>query len=783
MILVINLLSSNWQKESSMLSFFCENNDFIKILFVNISLSKMECLGMIKRLSASTLVILAVVSCKQLEKKVSQEKPEVVSHVEVQDKVDYTPRVINVNEVRFMPPEVRAKKLGPNWDKNESLTKFIDPDGVEVKVDMSKDRNIDLKYTKEYALKVSAQNSKGYGSVSISSQWLKDGSKVTFEAIPDNKATFIKWAGDLKNGVTIKGTEISVVMNQPRIIYAVYKSKKTELTIDSKYGNPKGAGVYTNGKDVNWSITSPFNISDSVRVVSPVTKGNVKLSDDHVVKVNWSKEFMLKTMSNSMGSVTGGNKWIKKGSKATIKAVPADPSMGFVGWEGVEASKAKTNPLTLTMEDAYIIKAVFAKQKYKLAVTSAFGKANGAGLQLTDSVAKWSVKSPVATKNPDVRMAASPASGSVTMNGNKSVTVNWVKEFKVKVYTNNNGTESLVEELWVKEGEMLKDYSVKFPATSTSKVYSWGGNIPKENRGQYPLNLTVTKATKLVANLAPINKSLTFKNNLTSKTNVSDHAHTSSADKLVPNVIYKNDGERVVLNTKDLKKQVESVKIADKKIVKLENSSNIQVVDFAGWKDCVRIKTAFAQVIISPQAGRVVYFGSPDNKTNLLWLNEDHVGTTTTKAQSIQDWADKGGSRVWIAPIQARAVLTGKSFPPAYEVDGAPFKNTIISGNKVIVQNFASAAYGCKIERTFELKKNKLYINTSLVKSSESKHHYLLGPVMLTQFVRPDVIRFLKSADPKTHPKGYVMHSGPAPEFKVDKLDDSRFNISIPKSL
>ena len=741
----------------------------------------MECLGMIKRLSASTLVIFAVVSCKQLEQKSPQEKPEVSQ--EVNGEIDYTPKVINVNEIRFMPPEIRAKTLGPNWDKNESLTKFIDPDGVEIKVDMSKDRNVKLDYTKQFALKVSAKNSKGYGSVSISSQWLNADSKVTFKATPDSKATFLKWEGDLKNGVEIKGNEITVVMNQPRIIYAVYTSNESELSIDSKYGNPQGGGVYAHGKNVDWSITSPFEISDSVRVVAPVSKGNVKLLDDHVVKIDWSKEFMLKASTNSMGNVVGGNKWVKKGSIVTLLAVTEDPSIGFVGWEGVDSTKTKANPLTLTMDDAYIVKAIFAKQKYTLNIESAFAKATGTGLQFTNSVAKWSVKSPVATRKPDIRMAATPASGEVTMDGNKSVTVNWVKEFKVSVYTSTlDGIESSVEEMWIKDGEMLKNYTIKFPAESTKKVYSWGGNLPKKYRGQYPLNLTINRPTKLIGNLKPINTELVFNNNLTDELNKSNHLHTTNAKKLIPNVIYKNDGERVVLDTDALKKQVKSVQIPDKKTIKLEKNANIQIVDFAGWKQCVKIKTQFAQVIISPQAGRVVYFGSPDNKTNLLWLNEDHVGATTTKAQSVQDWADKGGSRVWIAPIQARAVLTGKSFPPAYEVDGAPFENTIISGNKVIVQNFASAAYGCKIERTFELKENMLYINTSLVKSSESKHHYLLGPVMLTQFARPDVVRFLKSADPKTHPAGYIMHNGTAPAFQVDKLDDSRFNIEVPKS-
>ena len=87
------------------------------------SLPKMECLGMIKRLSASTLVVLALAGCQQVkqEEAPKEEKPAAaaaeVKEVQQKKEVDYTPRVINVNEVRFMPTEMRAKSLGEDWQK------------------------------------------------------------------------------------------------------------------------------------------------------------------------------------------------------------------------------------------------------------------------------------------------------------------------------------------------------------------------------------------------------------------------------------------------------------------------------------------------------------------------------------------------------------------------------------------------------------------------------------------------------------------------------------------
>ena len=736
-------------------------------------LPKTECLGMIKRLSASALVVLTVASCQQQQEKVAEENSNLVK------KEEYKPRVIDVNKVRFMPPEIRSQELGEDWDKNKTLSDHIDPDNVKVKVDMSKDRQVKLNYTKQFALKVAAQNSKGYGSVSISSQWLKEGEKISFEAISDDKASFVKWVGDIKDGVEIKGNEISVVMNKPRTIFAVFASNENELKIDTQYGDPKGSGVYKRGDKAEWSVTSPFNISDSERVVAPVTKGSMDLTDDKVIKIDWQKEYLVKAGSNEMGSVKGGG-WISKGKQVKLDAMPADKTIAFSHWEGVDAAMAKQNPLTLTVEKPYMPKAIFVKKQFMLKIATAHGEVSGAGLQANGSDAKWSVTSPVATDKKDIRLAAVPASGTVKMDGDKQVEVKWVKEFLVKVYQNKDGNKAPLGEYWVKEGEMLENVQAKFDP-QVDKVYSWSGNLPKDKRGDYPLTVKVMEPMMLTANLTPIMNKLTFSNNIDKKDDTFEHMHTDMAAHNVPNVRYVNDGTRMVLDKGALKGQVDELTVQEAKKVKVENSSNIQVVDYEGWKNCVRIKTAFAQVIISPEAGRVVYYGSPDNKTNLLWLNDDYKGATTTKEQASQDWADKGGSRVWIAPFEARAVLLKRQFPPAYEVDGAPYKNVIISGNKVIVQNFASPEYGCTIERTFELKKNKLVIETALVKSSDTNNRYLLGPAMMTQFIRPDKITFGKSDQPADHVNGYAVLQGPAPEIKVNELDDARFTFEVPK--
>ena len=442
----------------------------------------------------------------------------------------YKPRVIDVNKVKFLTPEQRVEKLGENWDKNKALVDHIDPDNVEIQLDMSKDREVNLEYAKQFALNVTAKNPKGYGSVSISSQWLKAGEKIAFEAISDNKATFVKWEGDITEGVTIKGNEISVVMDKPRTVVAVFESNENELTVDSKFGDPKGSASTKEGEQAKWSVTSPYSISDVERVTTPITSGAIDLDDDKTVKIRLEKRIFVDASSDKMGSVAGGGKWIPQGTETVLEATPADETIGFVKWEGVEGPLASTNPLTIKVDQPHTVKAIFAKKLYNLAVSSEFGEVTGTGLQATGSAATWSVTSPVATEDDAVRMAAVPATGTLTMDGDKEVTVKWVKEFRVKAFKSNGEQVVDLGEVWVKEGEELKDFTIA-GLTEDEKVYSWTGEIPKSKRAMYPLTLTIEKPMELVANMNPVMKTLTFNNDVDNQPDVYQHLDTDTCSQ------------------------------------------------------------------------------------------------------------------------------------------------------------------------------------------------------------------------------------------------------------
>ena len=363
----------------------------------------------------------------------------------------------------------------------------------------------------------------------------------------------------------------------------------------------KVQGVYKRGDKATWSVTSPYKISDSERVVAPVSKGTLDLEDDKVIKIDWQKEYLIAADSDKMGSVKGAGKWISQGKKTKIEAVPADKTIAFSHWEGIDTAAAKNNPLELTADKAYKLRAVFVKKQFMLNVVSKHGEVKGAGLQGNGLDAKWSVTSPVATDKKDVRLAAVPASGTVKMTGDQTVNVKWVKEYLVKVFKNKDGNPTAAGEHWVKEGETLENLEVAIDPM-VDKVYSWSGNLPKDLRTSYPLNVKVTEPMTLTANLTPITKKLTFSNNIDKKDDTFEHMNTELAAHKVPNVRYVNDGTRMVLDKPSLKKQVDELKVNETKKVKIENSSNIQVVDFEGWKNCVRIKNSFLSSYHKPRS-------------------------------------------------------------------------------------------------------------------------------------------------------------------------------------
>ena len=428
---------------------------------------------MIKRTFTTALVLMALSACQNASNKTSQ-KEDVETNTAQQQETVY----VDIQELEFMTPEERDQKLGKDWKKNPAITRHIKAD-VGLELNMEKSRKLDLQYAKEYALNISTKSNKGkYGKVSLDSQWVNIGDVKTFTALEDPDALFDHWEGDI-DGATVEGNQVTLTMDKPRNIVAVYKTKKVDLSIKSEFGDPKGAGTYNRDSSVDWSVTSPFAVNEGERLVTPDAKGVAILDKDRQVKLVWDREFLVKADSDPQGKVEGTSGWLRAGTPASFTASAVDDAYEFVSWEGVSAEQATANPLTIDVKGATALKALFAKKEYELIVESEHGTITGQGLHRRGTDVTWAVTSP--TPGVDgVRYSAVEATGSVKLDKDQTVKVEWTKEYLVEIVEKNKSGEFVAFAEWVPAGTTLSD--IGLPQHLPSWLHTKRSEVPKEEK-------------------------------------------------------------------------------------------------------------------------------------------------------------------------------------------------------------------------------------------------------------------------------------------------------------
>ena len=729
---------------------------------------------MMKRLSATALLVLSASACRSHDKAAANSaNPEVPA--------TYPAKVVDVRDIEFMTPAERDAKLGIDWRNNRAISQHLTPD-VQVELDMSQSREIVLNYEKQFALTVKAVSARGQGTVSIGSKWAKVGDVIDFEALEDNGARFTGWEGDVDgDGVKVDGKKISVKMDRPRNIRALFTATKAELAFSSEFGAPKGGGIYELGQEVEWSVTSPWPVSAGVQMVATTPSSKIKLDADAKADPGWKRQVRVAASSADIvsGSTQGSDGWVDADSEISVNAVPADESYGFIKWDGVPAAVATQNPLKLKVDQPISPIAVFEKQKFRLAVLTEFGKINGDGLHPKDQPATWSVETPVEIA-PGIRKVARNAGGTVKMNTNKTYRIEWDTEVLLEVAKKTAAGEVVVRHEWVPAGKMIKGITVERTKDEAATIALWEGTVERNLARLEKLDLKMDRPRRLVANFTPEPSTLLAK----SEGQIVVEKKTfkpEDAKELIPGTQYASAVERGVLVRPDLEKQLgKGDKIAAAEVNVLEGqAARIDTgIAYAGWKNCVRMRNEYAELIIAPDIGRVVYFGSPDDSSNLLWLNEDLKGKTFTRDDAAKAYNDVGGSRVNVAPAEVVLPLTGKAFPQPYEIDGSACK-VILGANKVVTQTYPEKATGCFVERTFVLVKNKLHVHTALVGTADLKHDYSVGPQTFTQFIRPQKVLFGRSEDRVGHPAGYTILKGTPPEIVKD--DEGRMAFPFPE--
>lgn len=205
-------------------------------------------------------------------------------------------------------------------------------------------------------------------------QWLDAGSSITLIADNAPHWHFDSWSGDT-NDCTISGGEITIPMDGPRSLEALFAVDQHLLTVNSSFGGEWPGSVTTNYNTFieQWVTNSPAPGSNGTQYVciaasvagcdfSQVATTNItlNLTNDSEVTWLWETNSWIAGLTNGDGTIIGAAAWVCTGSNVTLQAVTS-PYSYFAGWSGdIGPQNTGDVSYTVTMDQSRTLTANFA---------------------------------------------------------------------------------------------------------------------------------------------------------------------------------------------------------------------------------------------------------------------------------------------------------------------------------------------------------------------------------------------------------------------------------------
>ena len=236
------------------------------------------------------------------------------------------------------------------------------------------------------------------GEVDTGDGWIPAGSNVTITATASNGYHLVSWQGDIPGG-SETNNPLTLTMDQARVAVAVFApdaaTGNVELVITgtpAQYGTPTpypyGTNTLATGSSVAEGVNSPVSGGTGIQYVCTgwTGTGSVPASGDtndadfeittnSTLTWQWLTQHYLDTETTGNGTVDRGDGWYVAGSNVVITATDGSNSY-FSGWTGEVPGGSETdNPLTLTMDQARTVTAVFLPHTATIAGTTINGSA------------------------------------------------------------------------------------------------------------------------------------------------------------------------------------------------------------------------------------------------------------------------------------------------------------------------------------------------------------------------------------------------------------------------
>lgn len=185
------------------------------------------------------------------------------------------------------------------------------------------------------------------------------------------------------------------------------------------------------------------------------------------------------------------------------------------------------------------------------------------------------------------------------------------------------------------------------------------------------------------------------------------------------------------------------------------------------WSDAILLETPFAQAVVVPSLGRVVYFAGRDGK-NIYRADESLAGQRPSRAADGDTFFNIGGDWLWPVAQAHWHAFPGRegNWPPPKALRDAGWKATTNANGSITLERNYGKPVNARATRTFSLVPRAedgtaaLVVDQTLTRTKPSNIPLVLWHV--SQIASPDLV-LLPKIDSSALPDGFVQLDGPPP--------------------
>jgi uncharacterized repeat protein (TIGR02543 family) len=338
------------------------------------------------------------------------------------------------------------------------------------------------------------------------------GTEVTIVASPESGYRFQGWSGDASG----TSNPITITMDSNQSIKANFIRQYTLTLASGTDGTTDPApGSYKYDTEGQVSIkATPNNDYKFSHWSGDVPQGNEKdnpliiiMDSDKSITANFTRQYKL-TMTAGAGGTTDptpGSYVYDSGTQVSVKAIP-EIGFRFTGWSG-DVSET-TNPITIIMDRDKSITANFIRQ-YTLTISLGVGGTTdpAPGTYIYDSGTKVTIK---AMPNNGYRFSgwsgsvkSTDNSISVTMDSDKSITANFIRQHTLTIASGSGGTTDPMPGAYTYDTG--SQATIRAIPNSGYQFSGWSGDASGTTN---PITITMDSDNSVTANFK--NKGLCF---------------------------------------------------------------------------------------------------------------------------------------------------------------------------------------------------------------------------------------------------------------------------------